>query len=107
MAPAKKQTVTLDLDALEREESPEPFVARVGGKVYRLVDPAAVSWNELASITSAPAAFLSVAVPAKQRDEFLTALAELPTWKVNKLSGAYRQHFALTDSAGPDASPTS
>lgn len=96
--PVKKSDASLDLDVLEREDTPEPFTVKLGGKTYRMVDPGECSWEDLASITSRPAAFLSVAVAEKDREAFLTALAKLPTWKVNALSGAYRKHFGLPDS---------
>lgn len=106
-AKQRSSTVTFDLDALERENTPEKFTAKLGGKTFHMVDPAACSWEDLAIITSQPASFLAAAVAEKEREAFIEALGKLPTWKVNALSGAYREHFALVDSGEADASPTS
>lgn len=107
MTAKQKNTVSFDVDALEREDTPEPFTTKLGGRKFQLVDPAACSWEDLAIITSQPASFLAAAVGEKDREAFIEALGKLPTWKVNALSGAYREHFALTDSGEAGASPTS
>jgi hypothetical protein len=108
MAQAKKQDVTLDLDALEREDAPELFVLKLGGKQYKLTDPRGLAWEDLTSLAAGESLhFLTPAVQGDARDAFNEALKKLPSWKVDKLADAYRAHFALPSAGEADASPES
>lgn len=99
--PKDTTPVSLDLNALEREDAPEPFWTLLGEKRYLLIDPQDLPFDHLLTLTLRPADILPAVVEEKDRDEFRAALGELPAWKVNKLAAAYSVHHGLP--SGPEA----
>lgn len=96
VATAEAAKVSLDLDALEREgegAGKEPFTARHGGRVYTMIDPQEVDWQDLLACLNNPTLFFKYTLAGASRNEFLST--PMPTWKVNKLMADYLDHYGL------------
>ena len=92
----KPLSVSLDLDALEREgEKVTPFTFSHGGRVYTMIDPQEIDWQDLLSGFRNPALFVRYALNTKDQAEFFTS--RVPAWKMNKLMEGYQKHYGLPD----------
>lgn len=88
--------VTLDLDALERERTFEPFTIKVGGSIVTLVDARELDWQIAASLSpERPHQFFEAVVAPADYETFLAA--RFSTWKIEKLVELYTEHFGLSD----------
>lgn len=88
--------VTLDLDALEREDSFEPFVVKAAGVAITLTDIRDLDWQVAASISPERLQhFFRSVVPEDQWETFIKA--KFPRWKMEKLLNLYRDHYGLGD----------
>lgn len=95
--------VSLDLDSLEREGTKEPFTFQHLGKRYMMSDPQEVDWQRLMIAMKDPVYFMSLVLPADDREQFFDA--DLPTWKLNKLMAAYTKHYGLPTPGEAAGSP--
>jgi hypothetical protein len=90
--------VSIDLDALEAEESFDPFVIHVGGKRFELKNPNEIDYIILEYAQQSPQNFLHAAVGDDAFPEFRKI--EIPQWKVAKLLDKYLKHFGLPTNPG-------
>jgi hypothetical protein len=95
-APAE---VILDLDSLEKSDYVpdavlEPFIFRHAGKLWELADPRDLDWRDLMNGLRNPAAFMGMAMSAKQQEEFLEQ--PCPGWKMDAIFTNWQQHFKVT-----------
>lgn len=91
-----------NLDALERDGRPEPFIARVGGLDFEFADPAELDWQiqELGG-----RAFMRAMLGAEQFEAFCALPAgTVPDWKLEQLAEHIRAHYAAGEET---ASPSS
>src|SRR5688572_16634169 len=86
----KPAPINFDLDALDREGSPDPFVAKIAGRRIEFRDAMDIDWQDLALINSDRALFRRI-VPEKDQEHFFAQA--IPQWKVNQLAQAYRDHY--------------
>lgn len=107
MPPAKPRgdkpaDVTLNLDTLEREGEPSPFVVVFGGTryVFRNIDDE--DWRTLADIDESDPKEALKLLLGKEYDDF--AEHELPVWKLRKLLDSWREHTTGTEAPEADAS---
>lgn len=93
-ADAPKNDV-FDLDALEREEIPEPFVARYGGKEFTFADPAEVDYAEFTSLSMTPGGERRMLrlLLGEQFDDFMAT--PIKSWKMWALFKAWEEHYGL------------
>lgn len=106
----KPAPISLNLDTIEREGKPEPFVLVLGGKRYELVDPQESDYRDLLGAYRAynagdPETAIRLVVPEDKRDEFFAN--PLPNWKLAALFDSYNKHFGLPAPGEASASPTS
>ena len=86
----------LDLDALEREGGPaKPYQFKLGGKVYTMIDPQEIDWQDLISSLRNPALFIRYAMTTEDQKAFFDA--RVPSWKMNKMMEGYQAHYGLPD----------
>lgn len=97
----KPTPISLNLDALEREGTPDPFSIVLGGRRIIMADAQEVDWQTLMASMSAPRAFFRLIVPPDDQAHFFAA--SLPTWKMRSLMNAYTEHYGLTDEGNPAA----
>jgi hypothetical protein len=83
----------LNLDALEREGRPEPFAFIHNNRQYILQDPQDQDWQQLLVVMSNPVLFLRLMLAEKDKDAFFEN--SMPTWKLNALTTAFREHYGL------------
>lgn len=88
-----KPDVTLDLDALEREDRALPFRFLLNGNSYLLSDPQEIDWQDLLAAMASPQMFFRLVLPADQRESFFTS--KVPSWKMRKLMDRYNDHYGL------------
>jgi hypothetical protein len=88
--------VSLDLDALERENPAKPFTLLHGGHVLTFVDPEELDWQDLIRALQQPALFFEICLGAADRDVFQQT--PLPGWKLKRLLDAYLQHHGIASS---------
>jgi hypothetical protein len=96
--PAKRnlpnpKRMVFDLDTLERENAPEPFVVRVAGEEFVFADPMTIDWQhangiDISDIGSSTAALLG--------DEQYARFCKLslPLWKIVAMSKQIEAHYA-------------
>lgn len=89
----------LDLDAMEREGSTEPFEFLLQGNRYLLSDPTEVDWQDLLAALGNPHMFFRLVLPPDDYREFFST--KLPSWKMNRLMDKYTDHYGLP--SGPNA----
>lgn len=87
--------VTINLDTLEREQTPEPFVVFVGGTRITLEDAALVDWQVLAYAEQNPRRLLKTLMSEQDWSAFVKM--SLPSWKIRALVVAYREHYGMVD----------
>lgn len=104
--PPVKKAKSFDLDALEREDAPEPFAAMLGGQQFIFNDPQEMDWKEAVAIgPSDVTEFLVASLGPDQYEEFKTK--RLPLWKLIKLSEAVQKHYGMLPEGEDSASSTS
>lgn len=96
-----------DLDALERDATPSPFVVRVGGEDFRFPDPQDMDWkklNQLDELSEYDA--VKQLLGEEQFERFIKH--DIPVWKFGRLTDQWYKHYDLP-TAGEDAasSPSS
>jgi hypothetical protein len=94
-------SVVLDLDDLEREDAPGPFVAKHAGQLFTFVDPQDMDWQETLVAMSSGSMFLRMAVAEEDREAFFAE--KMSNWKLEALVKRYRQHYGLPDVGEADA----
>lgn len=87
--------VTLDLDALDRENAPEPFSIRHGDRVYTFTDAMEIDWQKLMLALQNPHQFFRLTLSEADAKAFFAA--PLPTYKMRALMNRYREHHGMTD----------
>lgn len=90
--------IALNLDTLEREGDPGPFVIVLGHKRYELVDAMNLDFRDLlasqrAAMRGEPEKALDFIVSDDDREPFFAN--KLPNWKLEKLFRAYNKHHGL------------
>lgn len=98
----KPPKVGLNLDALDREGAPEPFVVTFDGKPMTFKDAAEIDWQDLIRAQYDPRFFFTVSLSEADAKRFLEK--KLPTWKMEKLMAAYNAHYGIDDMGKRDAS---
>ena len=99
MADQDKPTpVALNLDKLEREGAKDPFVIKVDDNRVEFVDAQELDWRDLADASirferGDLEPFLRLVVAASSQDHFFGA--SVPAWKLNRLAGAYWEHYGI------------
>lgn len=91
----KPAPISLNLDSLEREGDPGPFVIVFGGDRIQFTDAMEIDWQKLVAALRSPAAFFRLTLSAEDARKFLSAT--VPTFKLRKLMDAYRDHFGLVE----------
>lgn len=96
---ASPKKVDLDLDTIERGETPPPFSFKIGGKLLTLTDLDDVEWQEQVAIatTQSPHLFFEATVPEDDQEFFLAQ--KIPGWKLKILMQGYRDHYGLDEAA--------
>lgn len=95
-AAATEDKVTLDLDALDRQDPPKPFIFKHNGITFQLLDPDGIDWQDLLAALRNPHLFFKHALGDDElRKKFLTA--PMPSWKMRRLMTEYQEHFNLPD----------
>lgn len=87
--------VVLDLDTLEREDAAETFTFRHLTRVYTLLDPQEIDWQELIISIGNSFHFFQTVLPAEDQTEFFAA--KMPSWKMKALMERYQVHYGLPD----------
>lgn len=93
--PASKpgESVALDLDSLEREDRREPFTFLHGGRVYEIIDPRDMDWQEQLRGMGDPIYFLQHAMSSDDVKAFFET--KTPAWKLDRITRAYQEHFGM------------
>lgn len=99
----KPAPVALNLDTLDREARPDPFSVVLGGKPYVFIDPEDIDWRDLLDALNNPRVFFAKMLHAEDAEEF--ERNDLPGWKLNKLIGAYLEHYGIPSSPEARALP--
>lgn len=92
---SKAPSATMNLDDLEREESPEPFSFIHNGRTFALADPQEMDWRDIVDALGHPELFFRAALTDEDRADFFAQ--KMPAWKLSALVKRYRQHYGLTD----------
>jgi hypothetical protein len=109
---AAAPAVALDLDALEDEDDPGPYVIRLGGAVYGLLGPQSLDYKELvgaivAASSGEPVKSLSILLEESEREAFWRN--RIPAFKLEKLLRGWSEHYGidlhLDDDAGDGDTP--
>lgn len=100
---APTESVSINLDELERENPTEPFVFIHKGKRYLASDPQDIDWQALLRALSDPVLFFRLVLPADDVQQFLDTT--MPGWKMNMLMERYRQHYGLPGPGEANALP--
>ena len=92
------RTVALDLDALERDDDPGPFTFKLRGREYKMIDPQASDYRDLAPVMSALlrgdlVAGLSGLLDPDDVEEFWAN--RVPAFKLNALGEGWLDHYGL------------
>lgn len=97
-----KPTVNLNLDAVERDNAPEPYKFTLGGKVWIAVDPLDIDWRDLADLNVNDLRQVMKTMLPDRFDEFNKI--KLPAWKVNRLAQDIIDHYGLMNLGEDNAS---
>jgi hypothetical protein len=95
--------VTFDLDALERESTPEPFTFTVSGESFTVEDMQNRDWQDLLSLGDDVEASLKFALGDDQYAHF-RSIRGLPSWKLERLVRAMAEHFGIGSPEKDDGS---
>jgi hypothetical protein len=88
----------LQLDALDREGCPQPFLLSTGGVIIELRSAQDIAWADLLAAGHNPHAFILVTASGGDRD----ILAAQPLWKVQRVITEYRRHSGLCTNPDDD-----
>lgn len=88
----KPTPISFDLDGLEREGAPGPFVTHIGGRRIQFVDANEVDWQTIETLDSDRALYKLV-IPEEDQEHFFAQ--KIPMWKIQALARAYRDHFGM------------
>lgn len=88
---------TFDLDALEREATPEPFTFAAGGKQFTAKDVDDNDWQDLVAAGDDLDKLLPLALGGEQYAEF-KKVRGVPAWKLVKLVQAMTEHYGIGNS---------
>lgn len=102
--PDKPTMVSLDLDALEREGTVEPFVIKLGGERYVMVDAMDLDWRDLSLAQTDPISFFDIVIAEDQRDKFKQQ--RMTVFQVDKMMRAYMDHHGMPLPGDLGALPT-
>jgi hypothetical protein len=91
---ASTDKIHLDLNAVEREETYEPFVFDWKGRVISLSDPAELDFRQLLEVET-PIGFLRFTASQADRDFLASDEGRMESWRLNKLIEAYYKHFGI------------
>jgi hypothetical protein len=94
-AKSKVADATLDLDALEREQAPDPFSFVHEGRTFVLADPQEMDWRDIVDALGHPELFFRSALSDEDRKVFLSQ--KMPAWKLGALVKRYREHYGMLD----------
>jgi hypothetical protein len=93
-APPPAKPPAIDLDKLEREGTvKDPFDFVHNGRRYLMSDPVEIDWQDLLVALNNPVMFFRLVLPADDRNAFFSD--KLPSWKMQKLTQAYLDHYGL------------
>lgn len=92
------KTPTLDLDALERDDAPEPFRAVIGGEEFVFGDVDDLDWKDATALHPEDAEPLLRALLGDDFDRFNSK--PLPLWKLQALSNALDEHYGWSKRFG-------
>lgn len=84
-----------DLDALEREDGVEPFVAQINGKPITMADPKDIDWQDLVTVNTDDAVQLFEAAITNEDELEHFYASSVPAWKLDKLVEAYLTHYGM------------
>lgn len=106
--PDTPSKISVNLDTLEREGDPGPFVIVLGGKRYELLDAMDLDFRDLlasqrAAMLGEPEKALELIIATGDRVEFFGN--RLPNWKLETLFKSYNAHFGLPTPGEAPASP--
>jgi hypothetical protein len=88
--------VALDLDTLEREGvRADAFRFTHDGRIYEMVDPQEIDWQDLLSGFRNPALFIRYALRPEDAASFFGT--RVPAWKMTALMERYQKHYGLPD----------
>ena len=96
--PKPSGPASLDLDAIDREDRPEPYTVTIGGRTYEMVDPQELDFRVLIqaqqqAFDGDPMPLFELIVSDEDRDEFFDN--DWPSWKLEKMFTLYNEHFGL------------
>lgn len=97
-------SVTLDLDAIERPDPPGKFSFKHKGYTYVANDPQEIDWQKLLLAMTNPVVFFKLVLQEEDVTRFLTSL--MPTWKMRILMTEYREHYGIPEPGEADALPS-
>jgi hypothetical protein len=86
-------TTMFDIDALEREGGPDPFVFAMGGRTYTMRPRDEIPWQDLLLAMRNPVLFIRFTMSPEDHEAFLDT--SIPMWKMDKLMEAYLEHFGI------------
>lgn len=93
-----------DLDALEREGTPEPFTFRAGGEKFTVTDMKERDWSDLAETQDEPKSWMRLYL-GDDFDRFAgLPHGTVPSWKLEQLVGAINAHFGVGEPGEDNAS---
>lgn len=88
------QKINLDLNAVTREQTYQPFVFDWKGRTISLSDPAELDFRQLLEVET-PIGFLKFTMSQEDRDFIASDEGKMETWRMNKLIEAYYRHFGI------------
>lgn len=94
---------TLDLDALEREGDPGPFIFVLGGREYEMLDPQGMDYRDMLPILEATQkGDVKAALHGLLDEEDTEAFWEnrIPAFKLNALCQGWLEHYGLGSREG-------
>jgi hypothetical protein len=94
-----------DLDALERDDTPEPFAFTIGGRIFYLAAPSDVDWHGQTAFNGGDP---TEVMPLLLGDQFADFdQFAIPGWKLDKLIVAWGRHNGITIPESPASSTSS
>jgi hypothetical protein len=91
----KPAPISLNLDKIEHEGAPGPFVIVLGGERYEFTDAQEIDWQKLMAAMRNPVTFIRLTLPKDKATTFLSTT--IPLYKMNRLMEAYQAHFGLVE----------
>lgn len=88
-----KETISLNLDTLEREDKHEEFAVVIGGRRIVFTDAAELAWDVLEGLDT-PSEFIQACTSDDDRKHIYES--NVPGWKFRALWEGYQAHFGLS-----------